>query len=104
MKLVRLITSYGKKYTPDCSNILKVPSYKTDHGKHPAQKPVGILEALIGLVTIEGQVVLDPFCGSGSTLVAAKKTGRNYIGIEANLEYVNVAKERLNSISDCSSV
>lgn len=92
-----------KKYTPDCSNILKVPSYKTDHGKHPAQKPVGILEALIGLVTIEGQVVLDPFCGSGSTLVAAKKTGRNYIGIEANLEYVNVAKERLNSISDCSS-
>ena len=73
-----------------------MPCYKTDHGKHPAQKPVGILEALIGLVTIEGQVVLDPFCGSGSTLVAAKKTGRNYIGIEANLEYVNVAKERLN--------
>ena len=73
-----------------------MPSYKTDHGKHPAQKPVGILEALIGLVTIEGQVVLDPFCGSGSTLVAAKKTGRNYIGIEKNYDYANVAKDRLN--------
>ena len=88
-----------KKYTPDCSNILSVSSSKDDHGKHPTQKPVGILEALIKLVTIKEQIVLDPFCGSGSTLVAAKKLGRRYIGIEANYDYANIAKKRLNSVS-----
>ena len=74
---------------------MRVPSYKSDHGKHSAQKPVGILDALIGLVTIKGQIILGPFCGSGSTLVAAKKLGRNYTGIEINYEYVNIARERL---------
>lgn len=84
-----------KQYTLDCSNILKISPEKTDHGKHPAQKPVNILEALIGLVTIENQVVLDPFCGSGSTLVAAKNLNRKFIGFEANEDFVNVSKERL---------
>lgn len=84
-----------KQYTPDCSNVLKISTQRSDHGKHPAQKPVNILKALIGLVTIEGQVVLDPFCGSGSTLVAAKQLGRKYIGFEANHDFANVAKQRL---------
>ena len=60
-----------------------------------------LLESLIKLTTQEGQIVLDPFCGSGSTLVAAKKLKRNYIGIEFSEEFCNIARERLeNEISE----
>lgn len=84
-----------KRYTPDSANIIKVQTEKSDHGLHPAQKPVSLLKALIELTTVEGQIVLDPFCGSGSTLVAAKQLHRNYIGMEANGEFVEIAKKRL---------
>lgn len=85
------------KYANASSNIIKVKSTKADHGKHPAQKPIELLEALIELTTKENQIVLDPFCGSGSTLVAAKKLNRRYIGIEKNEIYCNCARERLNN-------
>ena len=87
-----------KQYTHDCSNVLKVQSNKTDHGRHPTQKPIGILEALIELVTVEHQTVLDPFCGSGSTLVAAEMLNRKFIGVENNPEYIEVTKQRLSEI------
>lgn len=72
-----------------CSNILKVESEKSDRGLHPTQKAVKLMEILISLVTVEGQVVLDPFCGCGTTLVAAKNLNRKYIGFEINEEYYN---------------
>lgn len=77
------------------SNQIKIESNSDDHGKHPTQKPVSLMRALIELTTIENQVVLDPFCGSGSTLVAAKQLNRNYIGIEVSDEYSKIARERL---------
>ena len=55
-----------------------------------------LMEALIKLTTTENQIVLDPFCGSGSTLVAAKNLNRQYIGIEINEEYCKTAEQRLN--------
>lgn len=79
-----------------CSNIIKCKSEKTDHGLHPTQKPLALMKYLIEMVTIEGQVVLDPFCGSATTLVAAKELGRKYIGIEQNEEFYEIAKNRLN--------
>lgn len=78
-----------------CSNLLRVRAEGSDRGRHPAQKPVRLLEILISLVTAEEQLVLDPFCGSGSTLVAAKRLGRQYLGIEQNEEYCRIARERL---------
>jgi DNA modification methylase len=68
-----------------------------DKGKsfHPTQKPVDLLEYLIKTYTNEGETVLDFCAGSGSTLVAAKKTNRNFIGIEKEKEYYDICLERL---------
>ena len=63
--------------------------------KHPTVKPVALMEHLIKLFTIENQTVLDPFVGSGTTLLAAKHTLRNCIGIEKNSDYVDIVKQRL---------
>ena len=84
------------EYNSLTANIIKVASNSDDHGKHPTQKPVALMEALIKLTTTENQIVLDPFCGSGSTLVAAKNLNRQYIGIEINEEYCKTAEQRLN--------
>ena len=78
-----------------CSNMLKVQSQKSDRGLHPTQKAVKLMEILISLVTVEGQTVLDPFCGCGTTLVAAKNLNRKYIGFEINPEYYKNILERL---------
>ena len=88
--------SLNNKGIEICSNIIKCKSEKTDHGLHPTQKPLALMKYLIEMVTIEGQVVLDPFCGSATTLVAAKELGRKYIGIEQNEEFYEIAKNRLN--------
>lgn len=63
---------------------------------YPTQKPLQLLEKIIQLVTDEGDLVLDPFCGSGTTCVAAKLLNRDFIGIDSSLEAVELAKSRLN--------
>ena len=78
------------------SNIIRTQAQEADRGLHEAQKPVHLMKTLIELVTIEGQVVLDPFMGSGSTMVAAKQLNREYIGFEIDKEYYNIAKERID--------
>lgn len=83
------------KYNHDPNNIISIPSEKNDLGLHPTQKPLKLMEALIELTTLENQLVLDPFCGSGTTLLAAKLLGREYIGIELNKDYYDIAVERL---------
>lgn len=62
---------------------------------HPTEKPVGLLADLITSVTKPGDLILDPFAGSGSTLVAAKKTGRRFIGIELGDEHFERAQRRI---------
>jgi len=66
-------------------------------GKHPTQKPEYLLERILLASTEEGHVVLDPFCGSGTTGVVAKKLGRKFIGIEVNEEYLEISKRRLEN-------
>jgi len=83
------------KYEVSPDNVLTSGFMSGEAGHHPTQKPIKLMQALIALTTQEGQIVLDPFCGSGSTLVAAKLLGRNYIGLESNKEYADTAKERL---------
>ncbi len=62
---------------------------------HEAQKPLALIQYLIQLTTREGQIVLDPFMGSGTTAVAAKSLGRHFIGFESQQEYCEIAYERL---------
>lgn len=62
---------------------------------HPTQKPVSVLLPLVKTFSAPGDVVLDPFCGSGSSLVAAKTAGRHFIGIEIERAYADAATLRL---------
>lgn len=64
---------------------------------YPTQKPVLLMNQIIKLVTSEGDIVLDPFCGSGTTLVAANLLGRNAIGIDVSEEAIDLTKERLKN-------
>ena len=67
-----------------------------ERGLHPTQKPVKLLELLIKTYTNEGDLVLDNCAGSGTTWVACKNLNRNYILIEKEQEYVDIANKRLN--------
>lgn len=68
---------------------------KTKCELHPTQKPVDLLEYLITKSTNENDIVLDTFMGSGSTGVACMNTNRNFIGIELDQKYFEIAKERI---------
>jgi DNA modification methylase len=74
-----------------------LPWAYTGNTLHPTQKPLEALSPIIAALTEPGQLVLDPFCGSGSTLVAAKTLGRDSIGIELDAGYVRTARERITA-------
>lgn len=76
-------------------NIIKVETFKSDFGSHVNQKPIKLMEFLISLVTKENAIILDPFCGSGTTCIAAKNINRHYIGIEINSYNVEISNKRL---------
>jgi len=67
----------------------------SERTEHPTQKPLSIFVNLINLFTSEGDTVLDPFLGSGTTMLASIKTGRNCIGIEKNSKYIEIIKDRV---------
>ena len=65
-------------------------------GAHPTQKPMELLKRVILACTVEGNTILDPFVGSGTTSVMAKMLGRNSIGIEREKKYYDIIQKRLN--------
>lgn len=90
-----------KRYDPDFvqpSDVLEFSVVPNRKGKlHPTQKPVELCEWLIKTYSNEGDTVLDNCMGSGTTGVAAMNTNRDFIGIEMNKDYFEIAKERLNN-------
>jgi site-specific DNA-methyltransferase (adenine-specific) len=84
------------QYVHSTDNILQCGFGKGEGGLHPTQKPVRLMQALIELTTKPGQIVIDPFAGSGSTLVAAHNLGRHFIGFELDSKYIQVCKNRLD--------
>ncbi len=84
----KAITDSGSKTCHKFDNI---------RGKqHPTQKPVELMEMYVSNSSLAGEVVLDPFMGSGSTGVACANTNRNFIGIELDQGYFDIAKQRIN--------
>jgi site-specific DNA-methyltransferase (adenine-specific) len=73
--------------------------HRVKHNKyrdeHPCQLPIHLLERIILMPSDEGDVVLDPFSGTGTTAIAAKRLGRNYISIELDSEYVRISQNKL---------
>lgn len=72
-----------------------VQECNTETGLHPTQKPVKLLKYLVATYTNPGDVVLDPYCGSGTTCLAAKELNREWIGIDLSPEYCAIARDRL---------
>ncbi|MEG6508770.1 site-specific DNA-methyltransferase [Methyloligella sp. 2.7D] len=83
---------------PICSGAERL---KVEDGKkaHPTQKPLALIERIILATSHEGDVVLDPFSGSGTTAAAAKRLGRSFIGIERDEEYAKIARQRVADIA-----
>ena len=78
------------------TDIPALPHNAKEKVDHPTQKPIKLMERIISLFTNEGDTILDFCMGSGSTGVACKNLNRNFIGIEKDLNYFNISKERLN--------
>jgi DNA modification methylase len=91
--------SYENKDTRYPVTILEFNNPNTK-GMHPTQKPVALLEYLIKTYTNENETVLDNCMGSGSTGVACVNTNRNFIGIELDDKYFEIAKERINELKN----
>ena len=86
----------GGKQMKDVWTGALTPAKEKTEGKHPTQKPLYLLERIIESSTKEGDIVLDPFCGSSTTGVACIKLNRAYIGIDNNVEYIELSKRRLS--------
>jgi DNA modification methylase len=97
--------STSRKYAVFNYEIGQAPDYKFapiplgkeryEHGFHPTQKPIKVIRWLLEYLSREGETILDPFMGSGSTLVVAKQLNRNAIGIDISKEYCELAYKRL---------
>ena len=79
------------------TNVLEIDFRADENRLHEAQKPIVLMEYLIRLTTIENQVVLDPFIGSGTTAIACYNLNRRFIGFEINASYYNDAIHRLET-------
>lgn len=77
-----------------------VSMWEKQHGKHPTQKPLGLLSRIILSSSQAGDVILDPFLGSGTTGIACAILDRNFIGIEKESQYLKLAKKRFLALSD----
>lgn len=98
----RYMHSYGRRYTlkggkplDDVWSIPAIAPTSKERAGYPTQKPLALLQRIVQLASNEGDTVLDPFCGSGTTLLAAQQLGRNWIGIDANPQAIAIAHKRL---------
>lgn len=92
-----IVNNYDKKGVP-LSDVWEIPYLNPkakERNGYPTQKPILLLEQIIKIASNENDIVLDPFCGSGTTLAAAKLLNRHYIGIDASKDAIKLCEERL---------
>lgn len=90
----------GNKQMTDVWQLPAIARWEKSCGKHPTQKPLGLLARIIEASTKPGAWILDPFNGSGTTGIAASLLGRNYLGLELEEEFVEMSKARRKEIED----
>ncbi|MCR4768767.1 MAG: site-specific DNA-methyltransferase [Bacteroidaceae bacterium] len=90
----------GNKQMTDVWKLPAIGKWEKSCGKHPTQKPIGVLARLIQASTEPGAWILDPFCGSGTTGIAANLLGRRFLGIEMEDEFLALSKARREEIED----
>ena len=88
----------GKYYLKDFANVIDFDTITHTQTSHPHKKPERMIERLLNHSSKEGDVVLDPFLGEGTTAVACKKLGRNFIGFEIDSNYFSLACKKIAEI------
>jgi site-specific DNA-methyltransferase (adenine-specific) len=89
----------GDEFMEATLDVWEIPAESATRVGHPAPFPVALVERCLHLFTYAGDVVLDPFMGSGTTGVAAKRTGRRFVGYDTDPSYVRQARERIESLA-----
>lgn len=89
----------GKQMT-DVWHLPAIALWEKSCGKHPTQKPLALLSRIIMASTQQGEWVLDPFCGSSTTGIAANLLNRRFLGIEQELEYIEMSKHRREELEN----
>ncbi len=89
----------GDEFMEATLDVWEIPAESATRVGHPAPFPVALVERCLHLFTYDGDVVLDPFMGSGTTGVAAKRTGRHFVGYDTEPAYVRQARERIDSLA-----
>jgi site-specific DNA-methyltransferase (adenine-specific) len=90
----------GPNPTSQVSSVWRIPAVpmgEKSHGRHPTQKPLRLVRRAVLASTAEGDLVFDPFCGSGTTGVAAKELDRFFVGVEMGREYAELAARRIGA-------
>ena len=90
----------GDKQMTDVWQLPAISRWEKSCGKHPTQKPIGILARLLQASTEHGAWILDPFSGSATTGIAANLLGRRYLGLEIEDEFLAMSKARREEIED----
>ena len=92
------ILLWGKPKLNIYRDIIESPTIPQRDNGHPAPKPIALFEQLTVGFSESDSLILDPFCGSGTTCLAAKMSGRRYIGIDISSDYCEIARKRLEAV------
>ena len=101
-ELMKLIN--GNKQMTDVWHLPAIAPWEKSCGKHPTQKPLALLSRIIMSSTKQGEWILDPFCGSSTTGIAANVLGRRFLGIDQERSYVEMSKHRREELEDSKNI
>lgn len=103
-KIKKENTITDKEFLEWTKSVWTFPAVSAKSIGHPAPFPEELPNRLIQLYSYKGDVVLDPFCGSGTTCLSALKSNRNYIGYELNSDYIRLSEKRINNYTEQSNL
>lgn len=94
----------GGKQMKDVWELCAIKRWEKVQGKHPTQKPLSLLSRIVLASTKKGDLIVDPFCGSSTTGIAANLFDRNYIGIDTEHTYLDISKARFEEVTNSDKV